>query len=136
MQEKPVRRSMWDRAEPVKQSGDDGGDLNDGDVGSDGEPLAPRLRSRQGVKTTEAKLEALGIDGGYGSRRMPRHVGVGLGEPGMKASILGVDGSDGLLLHRQLLLLGKHGTLVRQQLFLSSKLAAGGIQLQLDKWNG
>ena len=133
MYEKLVLRSMWNRAEPVKQTGDDGGDMTDGNVGPDGEPLAPRIRSCQGVETTKAKLEALGIDGGHGSRRMCRHVGVGQGELGMKASILGVDGSDGLLLRSQLLLLSKHGTLVRQQLLLSSKLAAGGIQLLLDK---
>jgi hypothetical protein len=93
VQENPVLRSVRDRAEPVEQSGDDGGDRGDGDVGPDCESLAPFSCSRQSLKTTEPKLEALGIDGGYGGRRRYRHGGVGPGELGVQASILGVDGS-------------------------------------------
>ena len=69
----------------MKQSGDDSGDImmGNGDVGSDGESIAPFRTSRQVVKTTEPKLEALGIDGGYGGCRRQRHGGVGQGKLGV-----------------------------------------------------
>jgi hypothetical protein len=140
VQEGPVLRSERDRTEPVKESGDDGGDMRDGDVGLDRESIAPFRRSRQIVKATEPKLEALGIDGGYGSCRRHRHGCAGQGKLGVQTGILGMDGSQGLMLLRQLTLLRNDGTLISQQPFLiskllltSCKLAADEVQLLLDE---
>ena len=107
--------------------------MGDGDVGVDRKSIAPHRRSRQIVEAAEPKFETLGIDGGYGIRRRHRHGRADRCKLRVQTGILGMDGSQGLMLLRQMTLLRNDGTLISQQPLLISKLLLSSCKLSADE---